>query len=98
MSILTARRLTNKSAEDLGFEMSVTGTVTKVVRHKTEMGNLRLLVDVLTDDTGYGTRLRYIQVRQPIPVKGQHVTISGVLLNFEGKQKTNIGAVSVTIG
>lgn len=81
------------------MEMSVIGTVTKVCRHKTDGGNLRLLVDVLTDDTGYTTRLRYLQVRQPIPAKGQHVSITGVPLDLKGrKPNTNIGAVKVAIG
>ena len=77
--------------------MSVVGTVEKVVRHKTDKGNTRLLVDVLTD-TGYRSRLKYIQVRQPIPAKGQHVSITGVPLDLKGRKPgTNIGAVSVTI-
>lgn len=94
-----AKTLTNKSAEARGVEMSVVGTVTKIVRHKTDMGNLRLLVDVMTDDTGYSTRLKYIQVRQPIPARGDHVAITGVPLELKGRKPgTNIGAVSVTIG
>lgn len=79
--------------------MEVTGNVEKVVRRRTGLGNLMLLVDVLTDDMNYRTRLRYLQVRQPIPVKGQHVSITGVPLDLKGrKPNTNIGAVRVTIG
>lgn len=81
------------------IDMSVTGTVTKVVRRKTSMGNTILLVDVAGDDSGYVSRLRYIQVRQQIPEKGQHVSITGVPLNPKGrKPNTNIGAVRVSIG
>lgn len=94
-----ARNLTKKSAEDRGVEMSIIGVVTKVCRHKTDGGNLRLLVDVMTDDTGYTARLRYLQVRQPIPERGQHVAITGVPLDLKGrKPNTNIGAVTVSIG
>ena len=78
--------------------MSVIGVVQKVVRHKTSYGNVRLLVDIMADN-GYATRLKYIQVRQPIPVKNQHVVITGVHLDLKGRKPgTNIGAVSVTIG
>jgi hypothetical protein len=62
------------------------------------MGNTILLVDVQSDENGYVSRLRYIQVRQQIPEKGQHVSITGVPLNPKGrKPNTNIGAVSVVI-
>ena len=94
---LFARQVTENSAEKRGVEMSVIGTVTKVCRHKTDGGNLRLLVDVLTDN-GYQTRLRYLQVRQPIPERGQHVSITGVPLDLKGrKPNTNIGAVRVSV-
>ena len=94
---LFARQETENSAEKRGVEMSVIGTVTKVCRHKTDGGNLRLLVDVLTDN-GYQTRLRYLQVRQPIPERGQHVSITGVPLDLKGrKPNTNIGAVRVSV-
>jgi len=63
------------------------------------MGNLVLTVDVVLDSSGFQTRLRYLQVRQPIPVKGQHVSISGVPLDLKGrKPNTNIGAVKLSIG
>lgn len=79
--------------------MEVTGTVEKVIRRQTGKGNLLLLVDVTTDDNAYRTRLRYLQVRQPIPAKGQHVSITGVPLDLKGrKPNTNIGAVRVSIG
>lgn len=79
--------------------MEVTGTVEKVIRRQTGKGNLLLLVDVTTDDNAYRTRLRYLQVRQPIPAKGQHVSITGVPLDLKGrKPNTNIGAVRVGIG
>ena len=78
--------------------MAVSGRVEKVIRRTTDRGNLMLLVDVLTDDNDYRTRLRYINVRQPIPAKGQHVTITGVPLELKGRFPTNIGAVKVDIG
>jgi len=79
--------------------MEVAGTVTKIIRRKTERGNTVLTVDVAIDSTGYVTRLRYIQVFQPIPEKNQHVTITGVPLMLRGrKPNTNIGAVKVLIG
>ena len=94
-----ARQVTNNSADKRGVEMSVIGTVTKVCRRRTDGGNLRLLVDVMIDGSGYTTRLRYLQVRQPIPQRGQHVSITGVPLDLKGrKPNTNIGAVKVSIG
>lgn len=93
-----ARNLTKKSAADRNCFMAVSGRVEKVIRRTTDRGNLMLLVDVLTDDNDYRTRLRYINVRQPIPAKGQHVTITGVPLELKGRFPTNIGAVKVDIG
>ena len=94
----SVHKLTRASAADRGCFTEVTGTVEKVIRRKTSKGNVLLLVDVVTDDMNYRTRLRYLQVRQPIPVKGQHVSISGIPMELKGRFPTNIGVVRVKIG
>jgi len=95
----TVHEVTRKGSRDHGGCLKITGTVAKVMRRRSEMGNLVLTVDVVLDSSGFQTRLRYLQVRQPIPVKGQHVSISGVPLDLKGrKPNTNIGAVKLSIG
>lgn len=92
----SVHKLSRASAADRNCFMEITGTVEKIVKRKTDKGNTILMVDVLTDND-FRSRLRYIQVRQPIPLKGQRVSITGVPLELKGRFPTNIGAVRVTI-
>jgi hypothetical protein len=74
--------------------MSITGTVTKVIRRRTPHGSAYLTVDVQAP-SGHTSRLRYLQSFTTAPVKGQVVTIEGMPLM--GFPRVNIGAVRVQV-
>lgn len=69
--------------------MTATGTVTRVIRHPTDHGSLYLTVII------DGRRYRYLQTGQPVPARGDTITLTGVPMI--GYKHANVGAARVTI-
>jgi hypothetical protein len=73
--------------------MTVTGTVTKVIRRTTPHGSVYITTDIAREA---GTvRLKYLSSHNRLVVKGQHVTIDG--MPMMGSTRTNIGGVRITV-
>jgi hypothetical protein len=69
--------------------MTISGTVSKVIRRATPHGSVYLTVDI------DGSRLRYLQTFQPVPRRGDKITLEG--MPIMGRKSANVGAVSITI-
>lgn len=58
--------------------MTITGTVAKIIRRPTSYGSVHLTIDIDRDNDAGRVRLRYLKGFDPVPAKGDHITITGV--------------------
>lgn len=70
--------------------MDATGTVTKIIKRKTEHGSVYIRLTLDDKHT-----FKYLHTFESLPNKGDRVTISGVPM--VGFKKTNIGGVHIRI-
>ena len=73
--------------------MEIVGTVEKVIRRRTDYGSTYLTVDI--DRYGHVARMRYLHGFEPVPKRGDKITLEGMPL--VGFKRSNVGAVRVTI-
>jgi hypothetical protein len=78
--------------------MKITGKVVKTRATKTPHGSRYLAVTIALDSRD--VTMRYLQGFEPVPLKGQRITLEGmpmIMAPRKGRPKVNVGAVHITI-